>query len=200
MTRPLTIDLFVEDHAHEALLKPLLNRVCDEQKVVPDVRVRSARGGHPRVLAELKSYLTLIARGGVEMPDLLVVAKDANCERYATARKAVLEVVESGLHSPMAVACPDPHIERWYMLDPASFKQVVGAAPVLRRRKCERAYYKHELAEAVTSAGFPPLLGGIEFAPELAREMNLEHAAADPSFHQFLQDFRSGLKVVARKS
>ena len=53
MSSPLTVDLFAEDRAHEEFLKAMLARIATEQARKLTVRVRSARGGHPRVLEEL---------------------------------------------------------------------------------------------------------------------------------------------------
>ena len=46
------VDLFVEDRAHEEFLTPLLRRVANEESVEVQIRVRSARGGHARAVAE----------------------------------------------------------------------------------------------------------------------------------------------------
>jgi hypothetical protein len=44
MSSPLTVDLFVEDRAHEEFLKAMLRRIATEQERSVIVRVRSARG------------------------------------------------------------------------------------------------------------------------------------------------------------
>jgi len=51
------------------------------------VAVRSARGGHPRAVAELKLYQKSVLKriGGETLPDLLVVAIDGNCSSFASA-------------------------------------------------------------------------------------------------------------------
>ena len=50
MGKKVVADLFCEDSAHEALLKPLVLRVGREENADTLVRVRAARGGHPRAL------------------------------------------------------------------------------------------------------------------------------------------------------
>lgn len=197
MSRPLLIDLFVEDHAHEALLKPLVERVCAAAGMTCEIRVRSARGGHPRVLSELAFCLRMVDRGGLGTPDILVVALDANCQRHTHARQAVQDAVAPQHRTGLVVACPDPHVERWYMLDGASFAAVVGKLPRLARKKCERDYYKRQLASAVKAAGHPRLLGGIEFATELAAAFDLRRAAkTDRSFARFLDDLEAAIKAT----
>jgi len=92
-------------------------------------------------------------------------------------------------------ACPDPHIERWYLLDPRLFARIVGPAPPLGRKKCERGHYKQLLRKAVRDAGHPATLGGIEFARDLATHMDLYRAGkTDRSFKAFLDDLRGRLR------
>jgi hypothetical protein len=76
------IILFTEDYGHETFLKTLLERYAAENKV--DVRIlpRSVRGGHGKVISELHAFLKELDRGREEMPDLLIVATDANCKGY----------------------------------------------------------------------------------------------------------------------
>lgn len=182
MSAPLVIDAFVEDRAHEDLLRPLLLRLASEASCEATVRMRIARGGHSRAIAELASYQRVVQKGALPAPDLLVVAVDANCTRFAEARRLVAAQVSPQFKDRVIVACPDPHIERWYLADPDSFHQVVGVRPRLRKRKCERDVYKRALATAVVQARHPPTLGGIEFAAELVRAMDFYRAGkAEPS-------------------
>ena len=44
----LVVDLFVEDEAHEALLKPLVARIAREEDIDVIIHVRSSLGGHGR--------------------------------------------------------------------------------------------------------------------------------------------------------
>ena len=195
MSEPLSIDLFVEDRAHEDFLRPLLLRLAAESAKIVSVRIRIARGGHPRALAELVSYQRVVEKGGLPAPDLLVVAVDANCKTFAKARTAVTAEVRPEFTDRAIIACPDPHIERWYLADPQSFREVVGVRPRVRKRKCERSLYKNTLADAVVEAGHPPTLGGIEFAAELVEAMDLYRAGkAERSLKHFLDDATAQLK------
>ena len=56
MSKPVPIDLFVEDRAHEEFLKPLITRIGEEEQVRVQVSVRTARGGHARALSEFRIY------------------------------------------------------------------------------------------------------------------------------------------------
>jgi hypothetical protein len=137
MSSPLTVDLFVEDRAHEEFLKAMLRRIATELERSLSVRVRSARGGHPRVLEELTLYQKSVLKApeNLSMPDLLIVAIDANCKRWNGARKEIQVTIQSPFAQLAVVACPDPHIERWYLADPDSFAQVVGIRPKVGARE-----------------------------------------------------------------
>lgn len=194
----MIVDLLAEDTAHERLLAPLIERLGRESHVTIEVRVRSARGGHPRVLDELTLYQTSVARGIAERPDVLVVAIDSNCSPYVESRRRIDRTIEAGFREIAVVACPDPHIERWYLADPGSFAKVIGREPKLGRRKCDRDRYKRYLAEAVGAAGHPVLLGGVEFADEIVAAMDVYRAGKnEKSLKHFVDDLRR--KVTAHR-
>lgn len=189
MSSLVTVDLFVEDRAHEEFFKAMLTRIAGEQGNPIAVRVRSARGGHPRVLEELSLYQrsVLKASDSMSMPDLLFIAIDANCKRWTSARREIQGKIQTPFMGRSIVACPDPHIERWYLADPDSFVQVVGVRPIIGRKKCERGRYKAILSKAIVDAGHPPTLGGIEFAQELVEAMDLYRAGrAERSLSHFV--------------
>lgn len=189
-------DLFVEDRGHEALLAALLKRLARDEGKQVVVRPRSARGGHGRALSELKLYQRTIRVGGT-LPDLLVVCIDSNCKPATRARTEISERIDDFIRDRSVIACPDPHVERWYMADPDSFHQVVGTRPTPGKKKCDRERYKAMLAKAVRDAGHPPTLQGIEFASELADAMNLYRAGRNErSLGRFLADARQRIQSL----
>lgn len=197
MSDALQVDLFVEDSAHEEFLKALAARLAREEGKSVAITPRSARGGHPRALGELGLYQTAVrsGMGGLKRPDLLIVAIDANCDRYAKVKMNVEATIDDSFKHLTVVACPDPHIERWYLTDPASFHTVVGATPRVGKKKCERDHYKRILARTIRAAGHPPTLGGIEFAREIVDAMDLYRAAkADKALKDFVQTARSAIR------
>lgn len=199
MSSPVVVDVFVEDRAHEAFLVPLLLRIAKGEEIPVAPRVRAARGGHARAIAELKLYQDLVTRGvaGTTHPDLLIVGIDGNCSTFARARRAIEEATRPPLSDRLVVASPDPHVERWYLADPESFKTVVGQRPVVGKKKCARDHYKRVLAKTVRQAGHPATLGGIEFAPELVEGMDLYRAGkGDHSLKAFLDDLRGKLRLL----
>ncbi|MBI4676021.1 MAG: DUF4276 family protein [Elusimicrobia bacterium] len=193
------MDIFVEDRAHEAFLVPMLRRIAREEDVAVTPRVRSGRGGHGRAVAELGRYQDLVRKGaaGATAPDLLIAGIDGNCSTFAKAKKAIKGATHAPFSSRLVVACPDPHVERWYLADPESFKEVVGLWPTVAKKKCSRDYYKNALAKAIRKAGHPATLGGIEFAQELVERMDLYRAGKnDRSLKSFADDLRTNLRAV----
>ena len=202
MSSPVLVDIFVEDRAHEAFLVPMLLRIAEEEQVVATPRVRSGRGGHGRALAELKLYQDLVRKGsaGTTNPDLLIAGIDGNCSTFARAKKAIVAATLAPFSDRLVVACPDPHIERWYLADPESFKDVVGHRPTIARKKCARDYYKAALANVVRKAGHPATLGGIEFAQELVERMDLYRAGRNErSLKAFVDDLRGRLRTLRKR-
>ena len=197
MNDRLVVDLFVEDRAHEEFLKALLTRIARDEGIEVRTRVRSASGGHPRAIAEFKLYQRLVTRrllSGISA-DLVVVAIDGNCSTFAVARRLVYDAAEPVLRDRLVAACPDPHVERWYLGDPPSFERVVGSRPDIGTGKCVRDHYKQVLSSAIAQGGHPATLGGVEFAPELVEAMDLYRAGRnDSSLKAFVDDFRAKLR------
>lgn len=202
MISRIRVDLFVEDRAHEEFLKPLLARIAKEENVGVDVRVRSARGGHGRAMAEFQLYQDLIEKTAAVWghPDLMVVAIDGNCSTFTEKRKEIHDAAKPAFSRQLIAACPDPHVERWFVADPDSFHAVVGCRPAVGEKKCVRDYYKKVLSDAVRKAGYPVTLGGIEFAAELVAAMDLYKAGKnDHSFGAFVDDLRGKLRQTSHK-
>jgi hypothetical protein len=202
MSEPIVADLFAEDRAHEEFLKPMLYRIAREEGVAISVRVRSARGGHGRAIQEFRNYQKAVECGAIRdpRPDIIVAAIDSNCSTLVQKRKEIAAKTLETLKGVVVAACPDPHVERWYMADPDSFETVVGRRPALGREKCSRDRYKKLLAEAVRQAKHPALLGGIEFAAELVEAMDLYRAGRnESSLHAFIREFRQKLLEAAKR-
>lgn len=203
MSNPLVVDLFVEDRAHEEFLNPLLHRVAGEEEVSVRVRVRSGRGGHGRAIEELKLYQTLVEKGAIAppTPDLVIVGIDGNCATFARKRTEIENATRVQFRDRLVVACPDPHVERWYLGDPESFQTVVGHRPSVGKRKCAHDHYKGLLAKAVRQAGHPATLGGIEFAREIVENLDWYRAGRnDASLKAFLDDLRARLRRLRQQS
>ncbi len=201
MNSPVPMDLFVEDHAHEALLDPLVRRIAGKEGVDVCIRVRSARGGHGKAIKEFRTYQELLEKGAIldPPPALIVVGIDGNCTTVAKKRREIQDVTEPAFRDRVIAACPDPHIERWFLADAESFYKVVGHRPVVGRKKCVRDHYKQLLRRAIRDGGNPTPLGGIEFAKELVDQMDIYRAGkADRSLKAFVEDLRAKLRSMVQ--
>jgi hypothetical protein len=185
------VAVFVEDFAHELVLKTLISRLADEAGQPIRLEWRNTRNGHGAVVRELKQFLRDIQRGRGSFPDLVIVATDGNCKGFTARRKEITDLTDR-LSARTICAIPDPHIERWLMIDPVAFKTVFGVGCDAPDQKCERDRYKRLLLQAIRKAGILPSLGGIEYAEDIVSEFDIDKAAAaDTSLGHFVRDLRA---------
>ena len=189
------IALFVEDFAHQQVIGALVRRLADAHGLAVRLDWRSAVRGHGRVVQEFNSYLRDLTRQGGR-PDLIIVATDANCIGL---NERTREIGNPDVPTPVVLAVPDPHIERWLLLDGAAFRSVFDKGCDAPDYKCSRDLYKQRLIEAIHATGITPGLGGIEFAEEIVQAMNIERAMrADRSLKHFVNDLRAEFRQWRR--
>jgi len=190
--------LFVEDSAQEKFLSAMLRRLATEAAINLNIHVRSATGGSGQVLIHLSQFLREVQRNTSTMPDGLVIAVDANCKGFNAARKLAQD--RAGKHKDSLIyAIPDPHIERWFLLDSEAFRAVLGRGCAAPDAKCEKERYKKLLTKAVLDAGLQPLLGGIEYAEDFVTQYHFQRISDnDPSFNKFLGEVRTWLNKFRR--
>ncbi|MGQ9366571.1 hypothetical protein [Azospirillum sp. ST 5-10] len=182
------IFLFVEDSAHRRVVAAILNRLARDHGVPVSLRDFNVRHGHPAVVAELRLFVRDLRRGVQDLPDLLVIATDGNCKGYAERRDELSPIVEP-VAEAVVFAIPDPHVERWLLLDSHAFRQVAGKGCDAPDRKCERSRYKKRLMDSFRAAGLQPNLGGTEFAGDIFDVVDLDRVAMlDASLGRFLAD------------
>ena len=183
------IALFGEDIGHEKVIGALVNRIGREMRIETRLDWRSATGGHGKVAQEFKRYLRDLRQPSDRRPDLIVVATDANCKGLNERRK---EIAVSDATTTVIHAIPDPHIERWLLLDSAAFRNVFGSGCDAPDKKCSRGRYKTRLIKAIHEAGGTPGIGGIEFAEDIVGAMDIKHVSQqDKSFQQFIRALRN---------
>lgn len=187
------IVLFAEDYGHEAFIDTLTKRIAAEIGIEVRIDHRSVRGGHGRVITEYRSYLDDLRREKNQLPDLLIAATDANCKGYAE-RSREIEDASKEYQGFTVCAIPDPHIERWLLLDSAAFKSVVGKGCNTPDQKCSRGRYKKLLLEAMHNAGVNPPLGGMEYAEDIVNVMDLQRID-DKSLERFCKELQSKFKA-----
>ena len=183
------IALFVEDFAHRQVIGALVQRIAGDFSL--DVRLdwRNATRGYGQVVREFNTYLRAIERQGHPSPDMILLATDANCKGR---NRRIREIGDPVSSAPIVHAIPDPHIERWLLLDGAAFKAVFRRGCDAPDRKCDRYRYKQRLVHAIFDAGITPNLGGMEFAEDIVQHMDIERAElADDSFGRFVGSLRA---------
>jgi hypothetical protein len=187
--------VFCEDSGHEAIVKAILERLVDKDAV--RITVLSARHGKGRALTELKKYLCDIKKNLVEKPDAVVTAIDANCKGYNEKRKEIESKIPENLnHIEFIYAIPDPHVERWLLVDSHAFKNVFGKGCKAPNQKCEKDHYKKLLRNAIRQAGGTVILGGIEHTEELVKHFDFERIKGlDNSLGKFIDEIMDILKI-----
>ncbi len=195
-----SVSLFVEDFGHEEFLKALLYRVAGEYGIEIRLRSVSVRGGHGKVISELRRFMRDLQRGGTPLPDLLVIAIDSNCKGHAQRKKEIDRRVPPA-YAPFAImVIPDPHIERWMLVDSAAFKAVFGKGCQAPDHKCDKDRYKKLLIEAIkqADASIPLRFGGFEFAREIVRNLDIK-TVRDASLQELISDVTTKFKQWSRQ-
>ena len=194
------IAYFLEDAGQEAIIPPLAKRLIREAGKPAenfDHLILNARGG--RSISSYQKFLDDAKRRNHLSADLLIVGSDGNCKGFATRRDEIKAVAANPPYPIVVTAVPDPHVERWYLLDPSALAKVAGISkmPALPAHKCEKGYYKQLLRSAFTHSPVIPLLGGTEYGALVADKMDLYAASkADHGLAEFIVGVKSWLKQL----
>ena len=189
------INLFVEDVAHEDFLTALIQRFADAYIVEVNIKASSVRGGRGTVITELKQYLRDLQHNIEDLPDLVIVGTDSNCKGLSE-RETEINQVTSDLGDLVISMVPEPHIERWLLLDSEAFKTVFGKGCPVPDQKCERGRYKGLLLNAIYEATMVPPLDGIERVEELVYAMNFQRVErSDRSIRRFLTALQRQFRI-----
>jgi hypothetical protein len=193
---------FLEDLAQEGFIKALVERIAYEESIVGDSLIhdiRSARGGS-RIITEFKDFIRDTSRVGATDIDFLVVAIDGNCKGYNERVKQLDRKIKSNhpFKERVVYAVPDPHIERWYLMDQRALRVGIGIdiVPSLPPYKCKRDYYKKIINQALKESNVNSLLGGAEYAERIVDSIeNLESLGRqNAGFKSFLESLRRMLR------
>jgi hypothetical protein len=200
----IDIIYFLEDRAQEGFIKALVEKVANETGIPNEVlrhMVRSARRGS-RVIAEFRKFLKDARRLGSPGADLIVVSVDGNCKGYNDRVKQLNRYLRptDWFQSRILYAVPDPHIERWYLMDQKALKEGIGVdkAPEMPPYKCKKGHYKQILNKALRDAGIQSLLGGPEYAEKIIGNiLDLRlFAEKNAGLEKFIQDLQKGLREL----
>jgi hypothetical protein len=187
------ITLFCEDSFHEKFIGAMLKRFEKDYGVAVTVRFLSSRGGLPYMHREFREFLRDLSRQR-QFPGSVIVVVDANCRGHHE-RKALMDGVLNSypqFQQLVSYAIPDPHIERWMLVDPKAFQAVFGRGCTLPALKCAKDEYKKLLRKEIRESGIDAPLGGEEFAEDIVEAMNLGQAEVnEPSLGLFLKRLKA---------
>lgn len=199
----MRIIYFLEDRAQEGFIKALVERVAREETLsTANLKhdVRSARYGS-RVINEFRKFLKAARRlGGPGEALLIVVSLDGNCKGYNERVKQLSGYLRPAdwFQNSIVYAVPDPHIERWYLMDQKAVKDAIGLnkPPEMPPYKCKKDHYKQVLNQALREAGIPSLLGGPEYAEKIVENVSDLRLFAEKNtgLEKFLQDLRRAFR------
>lgn len=189
---------FLEDSAQEALIPNLVRRlIADEHKNPTDYEllVLSARGGGS--IHAYKEFIKGVKKRKTPAADVLIVGSDGNCNGFAKRRAQLNASAKDVPYSTIVTAIPDPHIERWYLLDSQALSGAAGVPvqAIPPNAKCDKGHYKKLLRDAFAQHNLIPPLGGAEYGPRVAATMDLYAAGvSDHALRDFVDQVRSWLK------
>jgi hypothetical protein len=200
------VGYFLEDIAHEKFITALVRHIAEKMGVSSetlDFVIYNASGGKGKVMTELRRFLRDVQRGRISSTPVLVVTIDGNCQGYTEKYNEITQLAAKYEHAGNLVcAIPDPHIERWYIADPAGLQKALDAStqPELPSYKCERARYKQAIRDVFANVGIRPLLGGVEYGDAVVNAMDLYTAQqADPALKHFVENLQAALSPFARR-
>jgi len=182
---------FLEDRMQEDFIASLVNRVAKEENIQIENEVRWASGGS-QVKRQFKKFLK---NTKVYDFDLLIVAMDGNCKGHMEKEKEITKSIPEDIKDKLICCIPDPHIERWYLLDLNALKRAIGENIQINQlpQKCEKDYYKSILGNALRSVG--SLLGGPEYAERLVENLDLHILQEkDKGFKRFIDELRRKIR------
>ena len=187
------VAVFCEDSFHEKFIDALYRRFERDYQLNVSTRFLSAAGGLPRMQKEFARFLRDLSRDRRPYPDLVVAVVDANCVGRA---KRQAHLASELSHFPqfeqlVHYAIPDPHIERWMLVDPEAFRQVFGLGCTLPGVKCAKNEYKTLLRQQLRACGVDAPLGGEEFADDLVSVMDLNRAEQENSLGLVIRQMKA---------
>lgn len=180
------ISIFAEDRTLERFIITLVERLANTYQLKINLTYYSVRGGQGKVINALKKYQQDLRRNQEDLPDLIIVGTDSNCKGSLEQEREIHQAIFDYTNLVIS-ATPEPHIERWLLLDSEAFKTVYGKGCSAPDHKCERDRYKKMLLNAIYQATMTAPIDGIERVEELVTAMDLQRIAQnDKSVQRFL--------------
>jgi hypothetical protein len=198
MAANVTVAFFLEDVGQEAIIPPIFKRLAAEEGFGPgqlECSVLHARGGGS--LGAYTQFLKDARKSCLARANLLVVGSDGNCKGFASRRDQILKKAQGSPFADVIAAVPDPHVERWYLLDIPALENAAGVHLSLQHvpQQCEKDLYKTLLRQAFDGTEVSPPLGGIEYGERIADQMDLYSAGKqDHGLGDFVEKSRAWLR------
>lgn len=202
----MVILYFLEDRAQEGFIKALVERVAKEEGIALqnlNHQIRSTRGGY-RVIAAFRKFIKDTIKTLSPEVDFLIVAIDGNCKGHKDRVRELEKFVKPShpLKNKIIYAVPDPHIERWYIMDQRAFKEGVGLnkGPDLPPYKCKKEHYKQVINRALRESEVSSLLGGVEYAERIVENISdLDSLGKqNAGFQNFVGDLRRAFREKSK--
>lgn len=189
------ISIFAEDRTLERFIITLAERLANTYHVKINLIRYSVRGGQGKVINALKKYQQDLHRNQENLPDLIIVGTDSNCKGFLEQEREIHQAI-SDYTNLVISATPEPHIERWLLLDSQAFKTVFGRGCPTPDQKCEQDRYKKLLLNAIIEAGMMPPLDGTYRVADLANEMDLQRMLqSDKYLQRFLNSMQRRFRI-----
>jgi len=198
VAKAIKVYLVVEDPAHENIARALFRRLSFEEGIRFSIGP-AVRGGHGGVITEIKGFQRALKKGAIPagIPDLLVVLIDANCHDFQETKRNTASIIDKSIFPFFIIGCPNPHIEKWLLIDQHALNVLFGTSLSIPLGKCDKDFYKNELKKIIKDGGWPITQGGIEYSQDIIEEMDFIKAIKnDPSFGNFVSDLKSTLKHI----
>ncbi len=196
---------FLEDRMQEGFIKALVHRIALEESIAPSNLiddVRSATRGGSRIINDFKDFLRYSLRGITGDVTFLVVSIDGNCKGHHDRVKQLEKYIKPNhpFIGRIVYAVPDPHIERWYIMDQHAFKNGIelNSAPDMPAYKCKKDYYKLSKNQALRTAGIHSLTNGAEYAEKIVE--NISDLYSLGRYNNDFQFFIENLRIKFRET
>ncbi len=208
MADNIDIIYFLEDRAQEGFIRALVEKVAKENGIPTDRlkhRIQSVRRGS-RAVGEFRNFLKDARRLDRIGADLIVVSIDGNCKGYNEKVKQLSRYLRptDWFQGRILYAVPDPHIERWYLMDQKALKEGIGidSPPEMPPYKCKKGHYKQILNKALRDAGIQSLLGGPEYAEKIVGNISdlRLFAEMNTGVEKFIQELQRRLRGLQRSN
>jgi len=191
MRKQILVHIFFEDRCQERFITEIVKRIGKDIGLSIEIRsISVSKPGHGKgeTYKDIKNQFLLIRKGNIFLkPDVMVISVDTNCEGYSETYKNAMENIDKQVVNHIIIACPYPHIEKWYLLDLECFNRIVGVTPIVPKEKCEKDFYKNVLKKAIRDGGYPYGVNPEDFAEDIAQAMDLYNAGKkDNSFKLFI--------------